>query len=144
MSKDTLENPPTMTTLSLFSVLAIHEVDSLSDEEEEQTNTTFGGKVAELPKVSKSNWADCEEEEDYFFHKVVKKINKKGDRSPKKMCIGKLTFVHPNGRWGKVERQDTGERIYTQEVSCIPRGSRVKFLCGENHKGICAVSLEVM
>ena len=135
-----------MTTFSLFSVLAIHDVDTPSDDEQVEKNFEKDfdktPEVVQLPKVSKSTWADCEEEESSDFHEVVKKTKKKGNGLQKNTCLGRLIFVHPNGKWGKVERQDTGERLYTQDVCNIRQGSRVKFLCSENHKGACAISLE--
>lgn len=131
-----------MTTLALFSVLSIY--DAPSDEEHEEHNsenkTTF---PLESLKVSKSRWADCEEETE-GFHVVAKKTKKKGSGTQKNTCIGKLIFVHASGKWGKVERQDTGERLYTQDVCSIPQGSRVKFVRGENYKGTCANSLELI
>tara|TARA_B100001989_G_scaffold246000_1_gene216384 strand:+ start:3596 stop:4000 length:405 start_codon:yes stop_codon:yes gene_type:complete len=134
-----------MTTFSLFSVLAVHDIDTPSDEE--QVEKKFEQKPSEvfkLPKVSKSTWANCDEEESTDFHEVVKKTKKKGNGAQKNTCIGRVIFVHSNGMWGKVERQDTGERLYTQDVGNIPRGSRVKFVCSENHKGPCAISLELI
>jgi hypothetical protein len=132
-----------MTTFSLFSVLAIHDIETPSDDEQIEHNfEKKTSEVFELPKVLKSTWADCEENECTDFHEVVKKTKKKGSGVLKNTCIGRLIFVHPSGKWGKVERQDTRERLYTQDVGYLSKGSRVKFLCSENHKGPCAISLE--
>jgi len=131
-----------MTTLALFSVLSIYDVPG-DEEHEEHTSEKKPTFSLENLKVSKSIWADCEEDAS-GFHVVAKKAKKKGSGTQKNTCIGKLIFVHTNGKWGKVERQDTGERIYTQDVCSIPQGSRVKFVRGENYKGPCANSLELI
>ena len=131
-----------MTTLAVcpWSVLVAEDVEG--DEEQVEKNVETTESLQELPKVSKSTWADCEESSDFF--KVVKKKKNKGNGSQKNTCIGKLLYIHPSRKWGKVERQDTGERLYTQNPPSIALGSRVKFVCGENHKGPCAFSVEVV
>tara|TARA_B100001057_G_C22523137_1_gene822704 strand:- start:245 stop:643 length:399 start_codon:yes stop_codon:yes gene_type:complete len=132
-----------MTTFSaLWSVLAIQDVEG--DEEEVEQNFEEKPTFQELPKVCKSTWADCCNEESSDFCEVVKKTKKKGNGTQKTTCIGNLIYVHPSGRWGKVVRQDTRERMYTQNPPLIENGSRVKFVCGENHKGPCAFSLELV
>ena len=129
-----------MTSFALWSVLTIHDVEGDEEEVEKfEEKPTF----QELPEVCKSTWADCCDEESDFCD-VVKKTKKKGDGTQKTTCIGNLIYIHPSGRWGKVVRQDTGERMYTQNPPLIANGSRVKFVCGENHKGPCAVSLELV
>ena len=129
-----------MTSFALWSVLTIHDVEGDEEEVEKlEEKPTF----QELPKVCKSTWADCCDEESDFCD-VVKKTKKKGNGTQKTTCIGNLIYIHPSGRWGKVVRQDTGERMYTQNPPLIANGSRVKFVCGENHKGPCAVSLELV
>lgn len=133
-----------MATFALFNVLSVYDVHPPSDEEYSGDNSDKETTLLfENLKVSKSTWADCEEDTQNFSQ-VVKKTKKKGNGNQKNTCIGKLMFVHPNGKWGKVERQDTGERLYTQDVGSIARGSRVRFVCGENHKGACAISLELI
>ena len=135
-----------MTTFSLFNVLAMHDVSSDGELEQENFDKT-SDKTFELPKVSKSCWADCDDDDEERmsgFAKVTRKTKKKGDGSKKNKCIGKLVFIHPSGKWGKIERQDTGERIYTQLTNNISNGSRVRFVLGENHKGPCALSVELI
>lgn len=133
----------TMMPFALFNVLAIQDVSSDGELEQENFDKT-SDKTFELPKVSKSCWGDCSEEQVSGFAKVTKKTKKKGDGSQKNKCIGKLIFVHPTGKWGKIERQDTGERIYTQLTNNLSNGSRVRFVIGENHKGPCALSVELI
>ena len=134
----------TMATFALFNVFALHDVSSDGEFEQENFKKTSDKPSKPPPKVTKSRWADCEEEEVSDFVKVLKKTKKKGDGSQKNKCIGKLIFVHPIGKWGKIERQDTGERIYTQLTNNISNGSRVRFVIGENHKGPCALSVELI
>tara|TARA_A100001015_G_scaffold318536_1_gene438715 strand:+ start:841 stop:1311 length:471 start_codon:yes stop_codon:yes gene_type:complete len=129
----------TMATFALFNVLAVHDISSDGELEQENFYKTF-----EPTKVSKSCWADCDEHNDPTFQKVVKKTKKKGDGSQKNKCIGKLIFVHPSGKWGKIERQDTGENVHTQLTNNLSNGSRVRFVLGENHKGPCALSVELI
>lgn len=133
----------TMTTFALFNVFATLDVSSDGELEQENFDKT-SDETFELPKVSKSYWGDCDEKEMSGFAKVTKKTKKKGDGSQKNKCIGKLIFVHPSGKWGKIERQDTGERIYTQLTNSLSYGSRVRFVIGENHKGPCALLVELI
>ena len=136
----------TMATFALFNVLSVHDVSSdgkLDQEVFDKTSDKYPDKTFELPKDSKSCWGDSDEEVSGFT-KVTKKTKKKGDGSQKNKCIGKLIFVHPTGKWGKIERQDTGERIYTQLTNSLSNGSRVQFVIGENHKGPCALSVELI
>ena len=132
-----------MTTFSLFNVLAVQDVSSDGETDQEVFDKT-SDKTLKVDKIpNSSSWADYEHE-DPTFQKVVKRTKKKGDGSQKNKHIGKLIFVHPSGRWGKIERQDTGERIYTQLTNNIFDGSRVQFIMGENHKGACALSVELI
>ena len=123
-----------MTSFSPWSVLAVDD-DEDEQNEKKKTNST----LEELPE--KSTRADCCDDQESDFITVVKKTKKRGNGDQNKTCIGKLVFVHPSGRWGKVLRQDTEEYMYTKDPPSIPEGSRVKFVCGENH---FAVSVEVV
>ena len=127
-----------------YNILPVEGIDTYSDDEQyedilcEKTNISFHHETTKPPLKNVAT------EELFGFEKVSKKTKKKGTGIQKKTCIGTLVFVHPDGTWGKVERQDTGQRLYPRDVNSIARGTRVEFICGENHKGECAESLQVV
>ena len=118
-----------------FNILSIED-----DDHKDEKNIPV---ISNLPSITRSVWADCNEEDDYDFIEVQKKTKRSGDKIQNTMCIGNIVFIHPRG-WGKVQRQDDNSVLYTENVYGLKRGSRVRFVCSENHVGPCARNLEVV
>tara|TARA_B100001057_G_C22494671_1_gene811600 strand:- start:199 stop:597 length:399 start_codon:yes stop_codon:yes gene_type:complete len=127
-----------------YNVLPVDGIDTSSDDEQYEDTLCEKTNIPTHHEATKPLLKNVATEELSGFQEVLKKTKKKGTGLQKKTCIGTLVFVHPDGTWGKVERQDTGQRLYTQDVTSLKRGTRVKFMCGENHKGECAESLQVV
>ena len=99
-----------------YNILPVEGIDTYSDDEQYEDILSEKTNISFHHEATKPPLKNVATEELFGFEKVSKKTKKKG----------------------------TGQRLYTRDVNSIARGTRVEFICGENHKGECAESLQVV